>query len=256
MLLVHIFANISTMNEIPNNEIANNENGVDEKSVDATARFSVIEVRVLGCLIEKDITTPEYYPLTLNSLVAACNQKSNRDPMMLLDEKTIIRTLEDLRYNQQIVRQISTTGSRVPKYKHTVTDHWGFAAPELAVMCELFLRGPQTAGQLRTRAARLHPFASIEEVEATLAALVTWEDGPFVVQLPREVGCREQRWAHLLSGEPVVEPTAGEARPEPARLIVQAENERIASLETEVATLRDGFAQLLTEFAAFRSQFE
>ncbi|MDD2600669.1 MAG: YceH family protein [Kiritimatiellae bacterium] len=219
-------------------------------------RFSLIEVRVLGCLIEKEISTPEYYPLTLNSLVAACNQKSNRDPAMLLDDKTVVRTLEDLRYNQQIVRQISSTGSRVPKYKHTVPDHWGFTLPELAVMCELCLRGPQTIGQLRTRTARLHDFASIEEVEATLEALVTWEDGPFVVQLPREPGCREQRWAHLLSGEPVIETVASEARPEPARLVVQAENERIAALEIEVASLRSGFDQLLAEFAAFRRQFD
>ncbi|MFA7172170.1 MAG: YceH family protein [Kiritimatiellia bacterium] len=244
------------MNEIINNEIANHENQVEKKPGDGQARFSLIEVRVLGCLIEKDISTPEYYPLTLNSLVAACNQKSNRDPAMLLDDKTVVRTLEDLRYNQQIVRQISSTGSRVPKYKHMVPDHWGFTLPELAVMCELFLRGPQTAGQLRTRAARLHAFTSIEEVEATLAALVTWEDGPFVVQLPRETGCREQRWAHLLSGEPAVDSVVSEVRPEPARLIVQAENERITALETDVAALRKGFDQLLTEFAAFRHQFD
>ncbi len=242
------------MNE--NASVEKNGNECVEKTGDARLQLSPLEVRVLGCLIEKESSTPEYYPLTLNSLIAACNQKSNRDPMMMLDDTIVVRTLEDLRYNQQLVRQITTAGSRVPKYRHTFSDHWGFTPPELAVLCELFLRGPQTVGELRTRTARLFEFAALEEVEAVLSSLAAWEDGPFVVKLPRETGCREQRWAHLFSGEIVINSSAAEPRPEPARLIVQAENERITALETEVAGLRAQVEQILSDFAAFRSQFE
>ena len=233
-----------------------NENETDAKLFDANLTLSQIEVRVLGCLIEKEISTPEYYPLTLNSLLAACNQKSNRNPVMLFDDKTIIRTLENLRYDRQLVRQFTASGSRVPKYKHDLLSEWEFTPQQLAVLCELFLRGPQTAGQLRTHASRLFSFTDINEVEATLAALAEWEEGPLVVKLPRDSGCREQRWAHLFSGEIDISQSEVEPRPEPARLVVQAENERIAALETEVASLRTEIDQLLTEFSAFRQQFE
>lgn len=232
-----------------------NETETNETPVESKVVLSPLEVRVLGCLIEKEIATPEYYPLTLNSLVAACNQKSNRNPMMMLDETTVLRTLEDLRYDQHLVLQITSSGTRVAKYRHTLPAKWEFSSQEVAVLCELFLRGPQTVGELRTHTERLYPFASIEEVEATLKVLAERENGPFVVKLPREPGCREQRWAHLFSGE-VATPAAPEAKPEPARLIVQAENERIAALEAEVASLRTQVNQLLADFATFRKQFE
>jgi uncharacterized protein YceH (UPF0502 family) len=231
-----------------------NENETDE--ADKKMQLSAIEVRVIACLIEKETCTPDYYPLTLNSLVAACNQKSNRNPVMLIDDKTVIRTIEALRYGKQLVRQFSSSGSRVPKYKHMFPDHFDFTPQVTAVLCVLFLRGPQTVGQLRTRTARLFSFADINEIEATLNSLVEWEDGPFVVKLPRDAGCREQRWAHLFSGEIDISQSEVEPKPEPARLIVQAENERIAVLETEVASLKSQINQLTTDFSTFRQQFE
>jgi len=232
-----------------------NETETNETKVAARAQLTPIQIRVLGCLIEKEIATPEYYPLTLNALVAACNQKSNRNPAMTLDETTVIRTLEDLRYEEHLVMMITSSGGRVAKYKHTLLSKWEFTPQEVAVLCELFLRGPQTIGELRTHAERLFPFTNTSEIEATLTSLTEWGGGTFVVKLPREPGCREQRWAHLFSGEVVI-PSAPEAKPEPARLVVQAENERIAALEAEVASLRAQVNQLLADFATFRKQFE
>jgi uncharacterized protein YceH (UPF0502 family) len=232
-----------------------NETETNETPVAARAQLTPIQIRVLGCLIEKEISTPEYYPLTLNALVSACNQKSNRNPAMTLDETTVIRTLEDLRYEEHLVMMITSSGGRVAKYKHTLLSKWEFTPQEVAVLCELFLRGPQTVGELRTHTERLFPFTATSEVEATLTSLTEWGGGTFVVKLPREPGCREQRWAHLFSGEVVI-PSAPEARPEPARLVVQAENERIAALEAEVASLRTQVNQLLADFATFRKQFE
>lgn len=233
-----------------------NENEMVAKSVDTKDRLSSLEVRVLGSLIEKEICTPEYYPLTLNSLVAACNQKSNRNPVMLLDDTVVVRTLEDLRYDKQLVRQFTSSGSRVPKYKHAFLSEWDFTPQGMAVVCELFLRGPQTAGELRTHASRLFAFVNISEVEDALTALAECEGGPYVVKLPREPGCREQRWAHLFSGEIDVTQYEIEPRPEAARLVVQAENERIAALETEVALLRSQVDQIMADFLEFRKQFE
>jgi uncharacterized protein len=233
-----------------------NETEMNETPVAARAQLSPVEIRVLGCLIEKEIATPEYYPLTLNSLVAACNQKSNRDPIMVLDATAVLQTLEDLRYDQHLVMLITSSGSRVAKYKHTLLAKWEFTPQEVAILCELFLRGPQTVGELRTRTERLFPFASVSDVEATLTSLTEWGGGSFVVKLPREFGCREQRWAHLFSGEVVSSPAATEAKPEPARIIVQAENERITALEGEVASLRMQVNQILAEISAFRKQFE
>ena len=229
-----------------------NETEMNETPVAARAQLSPVEVRVLGCLIEKEITTPEYYPLTLNSLVAACNQKSNRDPMMVLDATSVLRTLEDLRYDQHLVMLITSSGSRVAKYKHTLLAKWEFTPQEVAILCELFLRGPQTVGELRTHTERLFPFSSISDVEAALTSLTEWGGGSFVVKLPREFGCREQRWAHLFSGEVVINPSAPESKPEPARRIVQAENERLAMLEAEVASLRTQVAQIFADLSTFR----
>lgn len=233
-----------------------NETEMNETPVAARAQLSQVEVRVLGCLIEKEITTPEYYPLTLNSLVAACNQKSNRDPMMVLDATSILRTLEDLRYDQHLVMMITSSGSRVAKYKHTLLSKWEFTPQEVAILCELFLRGPQTVGELRTHTERLFPFASTSDVEAALTSLTEWGGGTFVLKLPREFGCREQRWAHLFSGEVVVSPSATVSKPEPARLIVQAENERIVALEVEVASLRTQVSQILEDLSIYRKSQE
>jgi len=162
-----------------------------------------IEARVIGCLIEKQITTPDQYPLSLNALVNACNQKSNRDPVLELDETTVRHALADLARKHFVVEK-SGFGSRVPKYQHRFCNtEYGtlkLDPQELAVVCELLLRGPQTPGELRSRAARMSQFTESSEVEAALTRLSEREDGPFVVRLAREPGRRESRYAHLFSG--------------------------------------------------------
>jgi uncharacterized protein len=162
-----------------------------------------VEARVIGCLIEKQITTPDQYPLSLNALVNACNQKSNRDPVLELDERTVQHTLADLARKHFVVEK-SGFGSRVPKYQHRFCNtEYGtlkLDPQELAIVCELLLRGPQTPGELRSRAARMSQFTESSEVEAALTRLSEREDGPFVVRLAREPGRRESRYAHLFSG--------------------------------------------------------
>src|SRR6201998_79585 len=181
--------------------------------------LSPIEARVIGCLIEKQITTPDQYPLSLNALVNACNQKSNRDPVMSWDEEAIQTTLDHL-IRKHLVIEKSGFGSRVPKYQHRFCNtEFGtlkFDPQELAIVCELLVRGPQTPGELRSRAARMAEFTDVSEVEAALTRLSGGEDGPFVTRLAREPGRRDSRYAHLFSG-PVegggAERHPGDARP-------------------------------------------
>src|SRR5215471_10628011 len=165
--------------------------------------LSPIEARVIGCLIEKQITTPDQYPLSLNALVNACNQKSNRDPVMSADEAAIQSTLDHL-IRKHLVLEKSGFGSRVPKYQHrfcnTEFGSLKFTPQELAIVCELLVRGLQTPGELRTRAARMAPFSELGQVESALESLSSRADGPFVVRLPRESGRRDSRYAHLFSG--------------------------------------------------------
>ena len=218
--------------------------------------FPEIEIRVLGCLIEKSVTTPDYYPLTLNALTLACNQKSNRAPEMKLDEKSVVQALDQLRFEHHLVWHITVPGNRVAKYKHDLAERWQLTAPQLAVMCELMLRGPQTIGELRTRTERLHPFSTLEEVEATLQDLINQTDGALAVKLPREPGRKEPRYAHLLAGDVVPGITSTEPPPEPARLLVQAEQERFARIEQEVAALKAEIEAVKTQFAEFKKQLE
>lgn len=170
-----------------------------------------LEARVIGCLIEKQITTPDQYPLSLNALVNACNQKSNRDPVMDLDEPAVQQTLDSLSKKHLVVEK-SGFGSRVPKYQHrfcnTEFGNVKLDPQELAIVCELFVRGPQTPGELRTRASRMAPFAETSDVDAALTRLADRPDGPYVVRLAREPNRRDSRWAHLFSG-PVADPYAG-----------------------------------------------
>lgn len=215
-------------------------------------RLDALEARVIGCLIEKQITTPDQYPLSLNALTNACNQKSNRDPVMDLDEGTVQRTVDGLARKHFVIEK-SGFGSRVPKYQHRFCNsEFGplkLSPQELAIVCELLLRGPQTPGELRGRAARMAAFADSAEVERTLEQLMQREDGPFVARLPREPGRREARYAHLFSGEPV----ATEPAPAPGERIASAAPAaasgagpvpqsdavaRIERLEQEVRTLR------------------
>jgi uncharacterized protein len=165
--------------------------------------LTALEARVIGCLIEKQITTPDQYPLSLNALANACNQKSNRDPVMDLDEQTVQKTLDGLS-KKHFVMEKSGFGSRVPKYQHrfcnTEFGSLKLDPQELAIVCELLVRGPQTPGELRTRASRMAPFAETSEVETALTKLAERPDGPFVVRLAREPNRRDSRWAHLFSG--------------------------------------------------------
>ena len=164
-----------------------------------TITLNTVEARVLGCLVEKSITTPDYYPLTVNSIVAACNQKSNRAPIMSVDEETARKTLDALRYEHHIVWEISQAGSRTLKYRHDVAGVIGLTDPELAVICVLLLRGPQTPGELRSRTARMHAFGDVSEILLTLSDLQSEDRGPLVVKLRREPGCREPRFMHRFS---------------------------------------------------------
>ncbi len=207
-----------------------------------TIEITPNEARVIGCMIEKEITTPEQYPLSLNALTNACNQKSNRDPVLDLDEATVQQTLDGLN-KKYLVSEESGYGSRVAKYRHrfcnTEYGNLKFTPQELGIVCELLLRGPQTPGELRSRASRLCPFKDVTEVEAALDALARLEDGPFVVRLPREPGKRESRYARLFSGEVVgIEATHREDLP-PLEPSQQAQFEqRVAQLEAEVAELK------------------
>ena len=218
--------------------------------------LSFVECRVLGSLIEKELTTPEYYPLTLNALQAACNQKSNRDPEMALDPKTVARTVEDLRY-KHLAWEVTITGSRVPKYKHDLPSQLPLSPSELAVLCELMLRGPQTSGELRTRASRMQPFADVAAVEQVLQALMTREV-PIVAKLPVSPGRREARFAQLLTGA-VVELAVAAVAPvsvSPAMAEVRAENDRLAALEQTVATLRVDVDELKQKLTALQKLME
>src|SRR5712691_11127655 len=153
-----------------------------------------VEVRVLGALLEKEITTPEYYPLSLNALLNACNQKSNRDPMVNFDETTLQHALQSLR-DKGLLLTITGAGSRVPKYGHRISEKLNLGRRELAILCELMLRGPQTLGELRTHADRMHPFEDLAQVESVIERL-----SELITRLPRRTGEKEARYAHLLSG--------------------------------------------------------
>ena len=211
-----------------------------------------IETRVVGCLVEKDLATPEYYPLTLNALTNACNQKSNRDPVMLLEETDVIRALDSLR-QKQMAHQ-SAEGVRAAKYCHNLEAVLNLDPEDLAVLAELLLRGPQTVGELRNRAERMSPVGDLQAVEELLQNLTEREE-PLVMSLPRQPGRKEHRFTHLLSGIPEIEETST-LPTEPARLKVAAENDRITSLEEEVAALRTELDEVSLQLKAFQAQFE
>ena len=216
--------------------------------------LSDIEARVLGSLVEKQVTTPEYYPLTLNSLTLACNQKNNRTPVTSYDETTVAQALETLR-EKNLAYVFYGSTSRVPKYKHVLPEVMHLSAPELALICVLLLRGPQTTGELATRAFRLHEFSGLEEVESTLNSLISREPDPLVRRLPRQPGQKEARFAHLLSGEPKIEAFA-EAETSSASRRKSGDSERFEKLEHEVVTLTMEVRKLQQQFEEFKRQFE
>ena len=215
--------------------------------------LSATEVRVLGCLIEKELATPEYYPLTLNSLTMACNQKSNRAPLMNLAEADVVRTLDALKMKHLVI--LSAETSRVAKYRHILAERLKLEPAELAILCELLVRGPQTVGELRTRAERMTALPDLAAVERALEELGDREE-PLVVKLPRQPGRKECRYAHLFAGPPAQDPEELNAPPETTRIQVMAENERLAALENDVAQLKTEVAELRGMMAEFKAQFE
>ena len=210
------------------------------------------EARVLGSLIEKDITTPEYYPLSLNALVNACNQKTNRDPVMQLDEDAVRGALEGLQ-EQRMAGPARGADSRVTKYEQRLQEVFNFTRPEIAVLCVLLLRGPQTPGELRGRAERMHRFEVLEDVQSALQKLMQREP-PLAKVLPRQPGTKESRYAHLLAGDVVEVET-----PEQASVTVErnpADAERVSRLEEEVSELRREVQEVKDQLERFRKQFE
>jgi uncharacterized protein len=212
-----------------------------------------IEVRVLGALVEKQVTTPEYYPLTLNALTLACNQKNNRHPVTSYSENEVANALETLR-EKSLTYVFHGSTSRVPKYKHVVPEVMHLNPAETALMCALMLRGPQTLGELRSNAGRFHEFSGLDEVDETLNGLAVREPEPLVVRLQRQPGQKEARVAHLLSGDPPEEIISESATPRASSR--QNERERIESLEQSVASLTEEVKNLQQQFSDFKKQFE
>ena len=214
--------------------------------------LTAVEARLLGCLMEKETTTPEYYPLSRKALTAACNQKSNRSPVMALDESEVEETLEELRYKHLAV-QVTIAGSRVPRSRHEVSTLGDLNRAEQAILAELILRGPQTPGELRNRASRMHPLSSVDEVMTAITSLKEWNDGAFVQLLPLEPGRREARYAHLLCGEFV--PSDDEDTPATASAPTSPASVRLDALEQQAAALSEQLGQLSAQFDSFRKQF-
>ncbi len=219
--------------------------------------LSPAEVRVLGSLIEKEFTVPEYCPLTLNSLVLACNQKSNRDPVTAYSEDEVLDAVETLR-NRQLAWQRSIPGSRVLKYEQNLKAKFGFDQREIAVACVLMLRGPSTPGEIRGYTGRLYQFRDLAEVEESLALLAAWETGPVVARLPRLPGTKEHRFAHLFSGEVIVAPGSEVAEEGAAANsgISLTLTERISLLEEKTTRLAEELAATKQAFEEFRRSFE
>jgi uncharacterized protein len=229
--------------------------GITSATLESTCMdtpLNVVDVRVLGSLMEKEMTTPDNYPLTLNALTAACNQTSNRDPVLSLDEATVQKSLDELS-RRGLARAVHRSDSRVKRYRHLISESLNLHPAEIAVLCVLLLRGAQTSGEIRTRTSRLHEFNDLALVEITLQALMTLST-PLVAQLPRRPGQKEVRYAHLLSGEP----QADNSEPSPIASITEtpAEPSRIEALEQEVAALRTEMAELRARFEEFRREFQ
>jgi uncharacterized protein YceH (UPF0502 family) len=212
-----------------------------------------VEARILGCLLEKERTVPENYPLSLNSLIVACNQTTNRDPITAYDQQTVEDGIASLR-EKKLVTVIFGSGSRVQKYRHNLPEHFELDRRDIAVMAILLLRGPQTAGELRSRTERLFHFATIEELEACLEGLGRG-DSPLIRLLPQQPGQKERRYMHLFSAEPAGgwQTTSYEPPPAPRP---SRDDARLEALETELAALRREMADLKTQFTEFRKQFE
>jgi len=218
--------------------------------------LSEIETRVLGSLIEKDITTPDYYPLSLNALVNACNQKNNRDPVMTLDEAAVRDALASLQ-EKRLAGPASGADSRVTKFEHRLQEVFNFDRREIAIVCVLLLRGPQTPGELRSRTDRMYHFEALDDVVSTLDRLAQRQP-PLAAILPRQPGTKESRYTHLFSGEPPMssEDVHVTRAPSPASAGAGSTPDRLATLEAQVSHLRQDLSEVQQQLAAFRKQFE
>lgn len=211
-----------------------------------------VEARVLGALVEKDITTPDYYPLSLNALVNACNQKNNREPVMNLGEDTVRDALQGLQQHR-LAGPAGGADSRVTKYEHRMQEVFNFDRREIAIMCVLLLRGPQTPGELRGRTERMYRFETLDDVQSTLQKLMQREP-PLVKALPRQPGTKEARFVHLLCGDVATSPD--EIATVVSKSGAHFDSDQISGIKAEVAALREEVAGLRQQFAEFRKQFE
>jgi uncharacterized protein len=221
-----------------------------------TLFLTELETRILGSLIEKDITTPDYYPLSLNALANACNQKNNRDPVMTLDETAVRDALASLQ-EKRLAGPASGADSRVTKFEHRLQEVFNFDRREIAVVCVLLLRGPQTPGELRSRTERMYHFEALEDVVSTLDRL-SQREPPLARVLPRQPGTKESRYTHLFSGEPPMSAEDGNVAraPSPATAGTSSTADRLVTLEEEVSRLRQELSEVQQQLATFRKQFE
>jgi uncharacterized protein YceH (UPF0502 family) len=234
------------------------QGGEDAAGFDSLVLLSPEEVRVLGSLVEKQNTTPDYYPMTLNALLAACNQKSSRDPVVSYTEDTLQAAVDSQR-EKGLTRVItSSEGGRVPRHRHLFNEAFNLNKPQGAALCVLMLRGPQTVGEIRGRTNRIYDFASLAEVQETLDELARREPRALVTRLARHAGTKEPRYTHLLSGEPVEVETAGDEDHESGETTAAASatQQRMEKLEAEVETLRAEIEEIKQALEAFRRQFE
>ncbi|MCF8262850.1 MAG: YceH family protein [Melioribacteraceae bacterium] len=207
--------------------------------------LSFEEVRIIGSLIEKENNTPEYYPLTINSLTNACNQKSSRNPVVSFDESLVEQTVRELR-EKKLVSKLTGSDVRVPKYSQKFTEYYNLSTPQVAVLCVLFLRGAQTIGEIKGRCHRIYEFESLADTENVIEELIMIPSGPFVVKLPKDSG-RENRFMHLFCGEPEIS-----VLPQSKSFNIE---ERVTELEQEVSTLQKLLTSLRAEFDEFKNQF-
>lgn len=212
------------------------------------------ELRVLGALVEKQIATPDYYPMTMNALVNACNQKNHRDPVVSYDEGIVVRALDSLR-EKNLAYIFHGSDARVPKYGHLFHKAYDLSVTEVALMCVLILRGPQTPGELRSRTSHLHQFENLPEVESQLQALSLRQE-PLVVKMPRQQGSRESRFAHLIGGDVDLDEIAMPVKHQVSNAVINADQERLRHLEEAVAELRQELARLNDQFEKFKTQFD
>ncbi len=216
-----------------------------------TVPLEPFEMRVLGALIEKEHTTPEYYPMTLKALVAACNQKSNRQPVLQLSENEVLRTLDELR-KKRLATRVHMQGNRVPKFEHRLAETFEVDRQETAILMELMLRGPQTLAELKTRGSRIYPFSRMIQVEAAMERLMSRTPQAMAAKLPRQKDQKEPRYAHLLAGEPLIE----ELPAEPPLIQPTESSDPMGKMELEIQEMRQELAELKQQFQAFKAQFD